>query len=56
MLSMKNFSRFCLFLIALAIPTFGNTLNIGIGKADITPPIGTPAAVYSDRNGEGIIF
>ncbi len=51
---MKNFSRFCLFLIALAIPTFGNTLNIGIGKADITPPIGTPSAGYSDRNGEGM--
>jgi len=29
-------------------------LNVGIGKADITPPIGTPSAGYIERKGEGM--
>lgn len=50
---MKYIAR-CLFSL-LALPTliFAN-VNIGIGKADITPPIGTPSAGYTDRKGEGM--
>lgn len=50
---MKYIAR-CLFLL-LALPTiiFAN-INVGIGKADITPPIGTPSAGYTDRKGEGM--
>lgn len=50
---MKYIAR-CLFLL-LALPTiiFAN-VNVGIGKADITPPTGTPSAGYTDRKGEGM--
>lgn len=50
---MKYIAR-CLFLL-LALPTiiFAN-VNVGIGKADITPSIGTPSAGYTDRKGEGM--
>ena len=30
------------------------SINVGIGKADITPPIGTPSSGYTDRKGEGM--
>lgn len=50
---MKYIAR-CLFLL-LALPTiiFAN-VNVGIGKADITPSTGTPSAGYTDRKGEGM--
>ncbi|MBA3237173.1 MAG: neutral/alkaline non-lysosomal ceramidase N-terminal domain-containing protein [Parachlamydiaceae bacterium] len=50
---MKHIVR-CLFLL-LALPTiiFGN-INIGIGQKDITPPIKTPSAGYTERKGEGM--
>ncbi len=44
-----------LFFLILLIPTLNYaTLYIGIGKTDITPPIGTPSAGYVDRKGEGM--
>jgi len=52
---MKNLCR-NLFLIFVCInPVLGNAvLNVGIGKTEITPAIGTPSAGYADRNGEGM--
>lgn len=49
------FSIFALFMIVCCTPFFTEAaLTIGIGKTDITPPIGTPSAGYRDRNGEGM--
>ena len=42
---------FCLFLPLLAAAS----LKVGIGQADITPPVGTPSAGYADRKGEGMV-
>lgn len=43
------------FLLALVVPVFSSAnLNVGIGKTDITPPIGTPSAGYTKRKGEGM--
>jgi hypothetical protein len=43
------------FFLAIFMPLFGQaTLFVGIGKADLTPPLGTPSAGYRDRNGEGM--
>ena len=52
---MKSFYfRICL-LFALASPIFVSAdLLVGIGKEDITPPLGTPSAGYAQRNGEGM--
>ena len=52
---MKAVARYLFFLIVIALPTisFAN-VNIGIGKADITPSIGTPSAGYTERKGEGM--
>jgi hypothetical protein len=52
---MKAVARYLFFLIVIAVPTisFAN-VNIGIGKAGITPPIGTPSAGYTERKGEGM--
>ncbi|MBS0621592.1 MAG: neutral/alkaline non-lysosomal ceramidase N-terminal domain-containing protein [Verrucomicrobia bacterium] len=37
------------------MPTLvGATVYVGIGKADITPSMGTPSAGYADRRGEGM--
>lgn len=42
------------FLTILTLPTLGMTLEVGIGKTEITPPLGTPSAGYASRNGEGM--
>ena len=43
------------FLFALFIPLFCSAaLHVGIGTANITPPLGTPSAGYVDRKGEGM--
>lgn len=46
----------CLFiLLTVVLPTLSQAaLNVGIGKADITPPIGTPSAGYTERKGAGM--
>jgi Neutral/alkaline non-lysosomal ceramidase, N-terminal len=42
-------------LLSFLSPNFLNgELYVGIGKADITPPIGTPSAGYTHRNGKGM--
>lgn len=52
---MKIVTRYLLLLLIVAIPTLGNaTINVGIGKSNITPPIGTPSAGYTERKGEGM--
>ncbi len=52
---MKPIARYLLLLLIIALPNFGNaTINVGVGKTNITPPIGTPSAGYTDRNGEGM--
>ena len=52
---MKTIIRCLFFLFILITPILGSTaLNVGIGKTDITPPIGTPSAGYMERNGEGM--
>lgn len=49
-------SRFKKFLfLALICPFIGLlAVNVGIGKSEITPPIGTPSAGYAERKGEGM--
>jgi hypothetical protein len=50
----KSIQRFC-FLLALIIPFFVNAaIQVGLGKMEMTPPIGTPSAGYSARKGEGM--
>lgn len=52
---MGTFRRGLLLLLAIIIPTLCcAALNVGIGKADITPAIGTPSAGYAERKGEGM--
>lgn len=52
---MKKTALGLFLLLALVIPTLSYTaVNVGIGKADITPPIGTPSAGYAERKGEGM--
>lgn len=52
---MKNSLRSLFFLLAITIPILGSAvLNVGIGKANITPPIETPSAGYIERKGEGM--
>ena len=43
-----------LFLFILFVPILSATLNVGIGRSDITPPIGTPSAGYKERKGAGM--
>ncbi len=50
---MRYVARCFFFLIALPIIIFAD-INVGIGKADITPSIGTPSAGYTERKGEGM--
>jgi hypothetical protein len=48
-------TRSLFFLLALLIPILSSAdLKVGIGKVDITPPIGTPSAGYMERKGEGM--
>ena len=47
--------RYLFHLLVLIIPVLGySTVKVGIGKADITPPIGTPSAGYLERQGDGM--
>ncbi len=50
---MKYIARSLFLLLALPTIIFAN-INVGIGKADITPSIGTPSAGYTERKGEGM--
>lgn len=51
---MEKCCRFLIVLIALIVPVFASAVIVGTGKADITPPIGTPSAGYTRRNGIGM--
>lgn len=52
---MKEALRYLLFLTFIALPAMSfASVNIGIGKTDITPSIGTPSAGYAERQGEGM--
>ncbi|MFI0434508.1 MAG: neutral/alkaline non-lysosomal ceramidase N-terminal domain-containing protein [Parachlamydiaceae bacterium] len=43
------------FLFGLIYPAIGRSaVSAGIGKSDITPPIGTPSAGYAERKGQGM--
>ena len=44
--------RFILFFLSL--PLLAHALMVGVGKVDITPPVGTPSAGYMERKGEGM--
>lgn len=47
--------RGLIFLISILVPILGSAaLSVGVGKADMTPPIGTPSAGYMERKGEGM--
>lgn len=46
---------FCFVLCLLVLPSLGMaTPYAGIGKTEITPPLGTPSAGYNERKGEGM--
>lgn len=51
-----NYIARCLFLLlTLIFPILSEAaLNVGIEKANITPPIGTPSAGYTERKGAGM--
>ncbi len=52
---MRNIARSLFFLLSLLIPFFATaSISIGLKKNDITPPIGTPSAGYTERKGEGM--
>ncbi|MBX9922525.1 MAG: neutral/alkaline non-lysosomal ceramidase N-terminal domain-containing protein [Rhabdochlamydiaceae bacterium] len=44
---------FCLFLFLQIIGSAA--IHVGLGKTEITPPIGTPSAGYTERKGAGMI-
>ncbi len=46
-------TSFILFFLILTSVCFGS-LQVGIGTADLTPPIGTPSAGYPERKGAGM--
>ena len=48
---MRMLFQFLFFLIVVPLLS---ALEVGIGKSDITPPIGVPSAGYTDRRGEGM--
>ena len=51
----KTIFKTVFFLIALIHPSFiHSSILVGLGKADITPTLGTPSAGYYDRKGEGM--
>ena len=50
---MQHIARFLFLLLALPAIMFAH-INVGIGKTDITPSIGTPSAGYAARKGEGM--
>lgn len=41
-------------LFFLSLPLLAHALTVGIGKVDITPPVGTPSAGYIERKGGGM--
>jgi len=50
---MKTLRR--LLFLYLFLPLLGHAaLFVGVGKADITPPVGSPSAGYNERKGEGM--
>lgn len=52
---MNMMMRSLFFLLILIVPAVSTAaLNVGVGKADITPAIGTPSAGYAERKGEGM--
>lgn len=52
---MKIVMRCFFFLFVLALPAMAMaTVSAGIGKAEITPTIGTPSAGYTERKGQGM--
>lgn len=51
---MKKWIGLFVLFVAVAVSAFGETLRVGIGKAEITPPIGTPSAGYTSRKGAGM--
>ncbi len=52
---MKSLLYKTLFLIALCSPCIlRSEVYVGIGKTNLTPPMGTPSAGYPARKGEGI--
>ena len=52
---MKAVAHRLFFLLTVAIPVLNFAIiNVGIGKTDITPPLGTPSAGYIERKGEGM--
>lgn len=47
--------RALFFFFTLFLPLYSEaTIKVGVGKSDITPPIGTPSAGYFERKGEGM--
>jgi len=52
---MNRIARHLFILLIVVFPTLSQaSIKVGTGKADITPPIGTPSAGYTDRKGEGM--
>lgn len=52
---MKSILRGLFFLLIFVTPCLGiAALKVGVGKTDITPPLGTPSAGYMERKGEGM--
>lgn len=52
---MKILTRSFFFLWVLALPAIAMAaVRAGVGKAEITPPLGTPSAGYTARKGEGM--
>lgn len=49
-----KFPSYLLYLIIFPTLLFAD-IRIGVGKADITPSIGTPSAGYAERKGEGML-
>lgn len=46
--------RFLAQLIPLFPSLLSAAINVGVGKVEITPPVGTPSAGYRERKGEGM--
>lgn len=52
---MRSFIRKVILILTFTAPMISHAaISVGVGKSDITPPLGTPSAGYSDRKGEGM--
>lgn len=52
---MQTIIRRIFLLLSFIVPALvSGQLYVGIGKTDITPPMGTPSAGYAERKGEGM--